>query len=69
MSRRARSRAAAVAAKHVALVPLAGHDEDHADEDETICADCGAPHDACDCSARWEHDNTGPGHPGDPGRF
>lgn len=41
MSRRARTRAAAVAAKHVALVPLAGHDDDHDDWDE---ADDECPH-------------------------
>ena len=43
MSRRKRSRAAAMAAKHVALVPLAAHDEDHEDEDDGCCIDCGQP--------------------------
>lgn len=42
MSRRARSRAAAVAAKHVALVPLDDHDEDHDGEgpDDAVCEHC-----------------------------
>lgn len=42
MSRRARSRAAAVAAKHVALVPMDDHDEDHDGEGpgDAVCEHC-----------------------------
>ena len=60
MSRRKRSRAAAVAAKHVALVPLSSHDEDHEDEDDGCCIDCGQPWELCDCHegaecGRWRN--------------
>ena len=55
MSRRARTRAAAVAAKHVALVPLAAMTEPDDDEggidardDDPRCYVCGAPKSSTD---------------------
>lgn len=53
MSRRARSRAAAVAAKHVALVPLDDDDTDDeggidARDDDPRCYVCGAPESVTD---------------------
>lgn len=54
MSRRARSRAAAVAAKHVALVPLTEPDDEPDPELDGwfACPSCGAgtdPHDEDEC--------------------
>ncbi|MDT7835014.1 hypothetical protein [Aquabacterium sp. OR-4] len=59
MSKRARTRAAAVAAKHVATVPLAAHDDGH-DDDDGCCFDCGQPWDLCECHegaecGRWRN--------------